>query len=156
MRRTTESETATIKGGRNYYSLGGVRWTPCMPGSSRADEAGRLYRRVPTRFNHSALRVSELPWVSVLGCTPGGRTIVARDFESLERMYGEYFHRPEGGRDLAKHLVRVELNSMPAEQFEEFRLVVLTPVMLLLVSDVGVYVGHGGLADREPTVALLP
>ena len=87
---------------------------------------------------------------------PEGASIVARDFESLEGMCGVYLHRPEGGRHLAKHLVRVELNSMPAEQFEEFRLVVLTLVMHLLAGDVGFYVGHGGLTDREPTVALLP
>jgi hypothetical protein len=45
---------------------------------------------------------------------------------------------------------------MAPEQLKELGLEILALVMLLLMCDIGFDLRHGGFADREPAIALLP
>jgi hypothetical protein len=78
---------------------------------------------------------------------PGART----DYSLLF-----FLLRPEGGRSSLEHLVLVELNLVPPQQFQKLAPEVLLLMVLFLTGDLRGDGGHEGLADRESAITLLP
>jgi hypothetical protein len=64
--------------------------------------------------------------------------------------------RPEGARTSPEYILLIKLDPMAAQEFQKLRLEILPLMMLLLTRDVGLNIGHHGLANRKAPIALLP